>query len=136
MPATITRKCQEAFEFVQKRADSWHYRERTFANNTQVEVSSNGDWKIWLFNTPIISFCKDRNEYEVKNGGWRTRTTSHDIRAYLRLFLDYDFRDWEIYHKPTETIHCEDYEINRGRWITHGRKWVFNPTALIFRRND
>lgn len=132
MAATITRKCQEAFEFVQKRMDSWRYRERTFANNTQVEINSNGDWKIWLWNTPIIAYEKATNTYQVKNGGWRTRTTAHDIRAYLKLFLGYDFRDWEIYHKPTDTIHYEDYEVGYG----HGRKWIFNPTALIFRRDD
>lgn len=136
MPATITRKCQEAFDFVQRRMDSWQYHERTFANNTQVEVNPNGDWKIRLFSTPIISFCKEKNEYTVKNWGWRTRTTAHDIRAYLRLFLNYDFRDWDIYHTATDTIHCENDEINRGRWTIYGRKWVFNPTALIFRRND
>ncbi len=132
MPATITRKCQEAFDFVQKRMDALQYHERTCANNTQVEINSDGDWKIRLWNTPIIAFEKATNTYQVKNGGRRSRTTAHDIRAYLRLFLDYDFRDWEIYHTPTDTIHCEDYAVGYG----HGRKWVFNPTALIFRRDD
>ncbi len=97
-----------------------------------MEINPEGDWKIWLFNTPIIAYEKATNTYTVKNGGRRSRTTSHDIRAYLRLFLDYDFRDWDIYHTPTDTIHCEEYEIG----YRHGRKWVFNPTALIFRRND
>lgn len=126
MPAQITRKCQDAFDYVQRKLENFNYGIRTFGN-TEVEVYSNGDWRICLWNTNIIRYYKDENRYEVKNWGRRTRTTSHDIRAYLRLFLDYDFQNWEIIDDNHQKIPCEDRRQGYGS----SRFWSFNPTNRI-----
>lgn len=41
MPQTITRKCQDAFDYVQRKLENFNYGIRTFGN-TEVEVYSNG----------------------------------------------------------------------------------------------
>lgn len=97
MPQTITRKCQNVVDFIEKYRDGGMYRERNFTHNTQVSVNSDGSFSIRLWSTKIVEFIKSRNEYIIKNGGRRSRTTSHDIRAYLELLLGYKFNNWDIY---------------------------------------
>ena len=132
MPARITKKCENVVKFIEKFRDGWAYRERTFSDNTMVKVSSDGSFSITLFYTPIVEFIKGRNEYIIKNWGWRSRTTAHDIRAYLELLLGYRFDRWDIFTDHWLKIEPENYEIGYGT----GRKWTFNPTALIFNWNE
>lgn len=133
MARRITAKCQSAVDYIKKYQDEWVYKEREFSNTT-VRIYENWDWRIFLFWNLIMSFHKDRNEYEVSNCGWRSQTTSHDLRAYLELLLNYAFHEWDIYTDTWKVIAPEEYEIEYGRGVKHGRRWTFNPTALIFNR--
>lgn len=132
MPATITKKCQNVVDFIEKYRDGWVYRERDFPSNTQVSINSDGSFSIRLWSTKIVEFIKSRNEYVIKNWGWRSRTTAHDIRAYLELLLGYKFDRWDIFTDHWLKITPEDYEIGYGT----GRRWTFNPTNLIFRWDE
>ena len=131
MPQRITRKCQQVVDYINNHQEDGTFREREFSNTT-VRIYENWDFRIFLFGNLIVSYHKENNNYEVSNCGRRSRTTSHDIRAYLELLLDYAFREWDIYTNTWKVISPEDYEIDCGRWVKHGRRWSFNPTALIF----
>lgn len=131
MPQRITRKCQQVADYINNHQDDGAFREREFSNTT-VRIYEDWDWRIFLFGNLIMSFRRDRNEYEVSNCGWRSRTTSHDIRAYLELLLNYAFHDWDIYTDSWKVIPPEEYKIECHRGVKHGRRWTFHPTALIF----
>lgn len=128
MPASITRKNQNVINYIEKWRDKGVFKERTFSDNTQVEVNTDWSFKIWLFSTKIVEFIANRNEYIIKNGWWWTRTTAHDIRAYINLLLGYRLDNWDIFTDHWLKITPEDYEVAYGT----DRRWTFNPTALIF----
>ncbi len=128
MPASITRKNQNVIDFIEKYRDKWVYKERDFSNNTQVAINSDGSFSIRLWSTKIVEFISSRNEYIIKNGWWRSRTTAHDIKAYIELLLGYRFDRWDIFTDHWLKIEPENYEIGYGT----GRRWTFNPTNLIF----
>lgn len=132
MVATITRKCQNVVDFINRYKDNGSYRERSFSNNTQAVVKSDGSFDIWLWQTKIVEYIASTNEYIIKNGGRRSRTTSHDIRAYLHLLLWYGFERWSILTEDGTEIPGERYSI----WYGSGLKWIFNPTKQIFRWED
>lgn len=132
MPASITRKNQNVINYIEKWRDKGVFKERTFSDNTQVEVNTDWSFKIWLFSTKIVEFIANRNEYIIKNGWWWTRTTAHDIRAYLELLLGYRFDRWDIFTDHWLKITPEVYEIGYGT----GRRWTFNPTNLIFKWDE
>lgn len=132
MPAIITKKCQNVVDFIEKYRDGWVYRERDFSHNTQVSINSDGSFSIRLWSTKIVEFIKSRNEYVIKNWGRWTRTTAHDIRAYLELLLGYRFDRWDIFTDHWLKITPEDYEVAYGT----DRRWTFNPTNLIFKWDE
>ena len=132
MPATITRKCQQVADFIRNHQHDGYYQEKQVQQNTQVSINSDGSRSIYLWSTRIVGYNASNNEYEVKNWGWRSRTTAHDIRAYLELLLNYTLRDWDIYTDSHRKVECENYEIGYGT----GRRWKFNPTAFIFRWDE
>lgn len=132
MPANITVKNQNVFDYIEKWRDRGVFKERTFSDNTQVEVHMDWSFKIWLFSTKIVEYIAARNEYIVKNWGWWSRTTSHDIRAYLKLLLGYRLDNWDIFTDNWLRITPEDYEDGYHM----GRRWIFNPTALVFKRTE
>lgn len=127
MPANITKKCQQAIDFINAHREDGIYRERNFTHNTQVAINSDGSFHIRLWNTKIVEYVANRNEYIIQNGGWWSRTTSHDIRAYLELLLGYSFKDWNIFTDNWLKIEAEDYTIGYGG----GRRRKFNPTSLV-----
>lgn len=132
MPATITKKCQNVVDFIEKYRDGWVYKERDFSHNTQVSINSDGSFSIRLFSTKIVEFIKSRNEYVIKNWGRWTRTTAHDIRAYLGLLLGYRLDNWDIFTDHWLKIEPEVYTVAYGT----ARRWTFNPTNLIFKWDE
>lgn len=76
---------------------------RRVGNNTWAEIERNGDVRIILHSTTIVTIHAD-NTYTLNSGGWRTSTTKDRINKYSPARLYQRKFEWFVMveGKPVE----------------------------------